>query len=215
MFGADGYLYVCQRGAKKIARYDANGTEEIVFEDAPCNDCVSLGDFGYYTDPDNQKIWLADSDGERSVVDEGSIGFPNGLHVTADHAFLLVADSRSRWITSFQIQPDGTLTNRQRYGYLHTPDDDTQDSGADGMTIDTAGFSYVATRLGVQVLDQLGRVHFIIRKPQNAKLSNVVFGGEKFDTLFATCGNRVYKRKLNRTGVVPWKGPLKLPRPGL
>ncbi len=83
------------------------------------------------------------------------------------------------------------------------------------MTIDSAGFTYVATRLGVQVLDQLGRVHFIIRKPQNAKLSNVVFGGEKLDTLYATCGNKIYKRKLNRTGVVPWKGPVKLPKPGL
>ena len=214
MFGSDGYLYVCQRGAKQIARYDKDGKEQIIGPDAPCNDLVVFNQGGYYTDPDNQKVWYVGGGGAPKVVDEG-ITFPNGVAVSADHSLLLVADTRSRWITSFQIQPDGTLKHKQKYGYLHTPDDDSLDSGADGMTVDTQGFTYVATRLGLQVLDQIGRVHFIMRKPQNAKLSNVVFGGEDLDTLYATCGNSVFKRKMKRKGVVPWKGPVKLPRPGL
>ena len=215
MFGADGYLYVCQRGAKKIVRYDESGNEETLFEDAPCNDCVSLGSTGYYSDPDNQKIWFVDAEGQRRVVAEDVVTFPNGLHVTTDHQFLLVADSRSRWITSFQIQADGSLAHGQKYGYLHVLQDDTQDSAADGMTVDDKGFTYVATRIGLQVLDQLGRVHLIIRKPQEKKLSNVCFGGENLDTIFATCGDKVYKRKLKRKGVVPWKGAVKPPKPGL
>ena len=83
------------------------------------------------------------------------------------------------------------------------------------MTVDDKGFTYVATRIGLQVLDQLGRVHLIIRKPQEKKLSNVCFGGENLDTIFATCGDKVYKRKLKRKGVVPWKGAVKPPKPGL
>ena len=214
MFGSDGYLYVCQRGAKKIARYDETGKEQIINPTAPCNDVVVFNQGGYYTDPDNQKVWYVGGGDGPQVVDEG-ITFPNGVIVSGDHSLLLVADSRSRWIYSFQIQPDGKLKHKQKYGYLHVPDDDTLDSGADGMTQDDQGFTYVATRLGLQVLDQLGRVHFIIRKPQDKKLSNVVFGGPNLDTLFVTCGDRVYKRKVNRKGVVPWKGPVKLPKPGL
>ena len=93
--------------------------------------------------------------------------------------------------------------------------DDRRDSGADGMTVDTQGRLYVTTRLGIQVLDQLGRVHFIVDKPQNAWVSNVVFGGADLDTLYVTCGDKVYSRKVKAKGVVPWKAPVKPPRPRL
>jgi gluconolactonase len=83
------------------------------------------------------------------------------------------------------------------------------------MTIDSEGRTYVATRVGLQVLDQLGRVHLIINKPQAAKLSNVVFGGPDLDTIYATSTDKVYRRKLKARGVVPWKGAVKPPRPGL
>jgi gluconolactonase len=43
---------------------------------------------------------------------------------------------------------------------------DTQtDAGADGMKVDTAGRLYVATRLGIQVADQAGRVNIILPLP--------------------------------------------------
>ena len=83
------------------------------------------------------------------------------------------------------------------------------------MTIDKQGMTYIATRIGVQIIDQLGRVHLILQKPQPAKLSNVVFGGAELNTIYATSTDKVYRRKLNATGVVPWKGPLQPPRPGL
>ena len=83
------------------------------------------------------------------------------------------------------------------------------------MTMDTTGRLYVATRLGVQVLDQLGRVHIILRKPGEGFLTNVVFGGKNLDTLYATCGDSVYRRKLKARGVVPWQAPIQPPRPGL
>ena len=83
------------------------------------------------------------------------------------------------------------------------------------MTVDTEGRTYVATRLGIQVLDQLGRVHFVIRKPQAKKVSNVVFGGPDLDTLYVTCTDKVYRRKMNAVGVVPSRGPIKPPKPRL
>lgn len=112
------------------------------------------------------------------------------------------------------LQPDGSLAYKQRYGHVHVPDDQ-RDSGADGMTIDTEGRTYITTRLGLQIFDQPGRCHFILSKPQNAWLSNVIFGGPKFDTLYVTCGDKVYRRRIKAKGVIPWKSPLKPPRPRL
>lgn len=213
MFAADGKLYACQNGAKRIVRYDSEGKTETVVEGVSSNDIVMLPAGGYFTDPRNHQVWHFTLDGQKKVVAE-DIEFPNGLHTTIDHAFLIVNDSRSRMSYSFQIQPDGSLTNRQLYGHLHRGDLD-KDCGADGMTIDSEGRTYVTTNLGLQVLDQLGRVHVILNKPQAAKLSNVVFGGPNLDTLYVTCTDKVYRRKINAQGIVPWKGPISPPKPGL
>ncbi len=213
MFAADGKLYACQSGAGRIVRFDEDGKTETVLEDVTSNDIVMLPAGGYFSDPQNNQVWHFTLDGTKKVVAD-EIDFPNGLHTSIDHAFLLVNDSRGRFNFSFQIQPDGSLVNRQLYGHLHRGDRD-KDCWADGMTIDSQGRTYVATRIGLQVLDQLGRVHLIITKPQAAKLSNVVFGGPKLDTIYATSTDKVYRRKLKAQGVVPWKGAVKPPRPGL
>ena len=72
----------------------------------------------------------------------------------------------------------------------------------DGMTTDTEGWLYVATRLGVQICDQAGRVNFILPPPTGARHpANICFGGAELDTLYAMCGDRVYKRRLSKHGV--------------
>ena len=83
------------------------------------------------------------------------------------------------------------------------------------MTVDRVGRTYVTTRQGLQVMDQLGRVHLILRKPNDGWLSNVVFGGPDRDTLYVTCQDAVYRRKVNTQGVNPAAEPVKPPRPGL
>ena len=168
---------------------------------------------GYFTDPKEKKVWHFSAQGEKKVVDEG-IAFANGILTTAGQDFLYVSDTRGRFIYSYRRKPDGGLEFKQPYGYLHLTEVGG-DSGADGMTLDTQGRLYVTTKLGVQVLDQPGRVHFIIAKPDAGWLSNCVFGGPKLDTLYVTCGGKVYKRKLNATGVVPWKKREKAPKPRL
>jgi sugar lactone lactonase YvrE len=213
MFGADGNLYACQNGNQQIVRYDTSGKEEVLIRDAPSNDLVVLPNGYYYTDPEHKKVWYVNGSGERKVVDE-SIERPNGIITSADQAFLMVADTRGHFIYSFQIQPDGSLAHRQRFGYMHVPNA-AADSGADGMTVDTEGRLYVATRMGVQVFDQLGRCNLIIRKPQNKWLSNVAFGGPERDTLFATCGDKVFKRKVRARGVLPGQAPVQPPLPRL
>jgi sugar lactone lactonase YvrE len=182
-------------------------------EGVSSNDVLILPEFGYFTDPKNKKVWKFTFDGQKTEVDSG-IEFPNGVIASPDQSLLTVSDTRGRFTYSYQIQADGSLKHRQVYGHLHLPDE-TGQSGADGMAVDTEGRTYVTTRVGLQVLDQLGRVHFIIRKPQDAWLSNVVFAGENNDILYVTCGDKVYRRKINATGVIPWKAAIKPPKPRL
>ncbi|MFV0441986.1 MAG: SMP-30/gluconolactonase/LRE family protein [Planctomycetaceae bacterium] len=214
MFGPDGKLYACANGAKQIVRYAMDGQRETVVSDAESNDLVVLADgTGYYTDPGNKKVWRFTADGKKSLADEG-IEKPNGIIVSPDQTLLTVADTNGRFTWSFQIQADGKLAYKQTYGYLHVSDATSQ-SGADGMAVDTEGRTYVTTRVGLQVLDQPGRVHLILSKPNTGWLSNVVFGGPELDTLYVTCGEGIYKRKIKAKGVNPWQPPVTPPKPQL
>jgi len=87
-------------------------------------------------------------------------------------------------------------------------------SGGDGLTFDDQGYAYIATKLGIQICDQPGRIVGIIRKPAPGDPSNVVFGGADLQTLYMTFGDKVYRRHLRRKGVFPWQ-PVTPPRPQL
>jgi gluconolactonase len=146
------------------------------------------------------------------MVDTG-LKFPNGVTVSPDQSLLYVADYGSHWVYSYQIQSDGTLAHKQKYYHMHVPDT-ADDCGADGMRVDRDGRLYVATRMGLQVCDQPGRVNCIIPTP-NGKVSNLTFGGPNFDILYATCGDKVYARKVKVKGANSFQAPIKPANPRL
>jgi gluconolactonase len=217
-FGPDGRLYSVAGATEQILAYTPDGKATVFADGFRGNDLVVRHDgSAYVTNPDwekgvSSKVWLIKASGEKQVVDTG-LKFSNGLTLSPDQSLLYVADSRSHWVYSYQIQSDGTLKHKQKYFHLHTPDT-ADDSGADGLRVDRDGRLYVATRLGLQVCDQAGRVNCIIPTP-NGKVSNLTFGGANFDTLFATCGDRVYKRKVKVQGVDGHVPPLKPAAPRL
>lgn len=204
MFGPDGRLYACQNGRKRIVAYGTDGTESTIVEDVNSNDlAVTAKGEIYFTDPPNKRVWFVDTKGQRRVVAEGAHEFPNGVVLSPDQSLLMVADSRNKWVWSYQIQPDGSLGQGQAFYRLETPDENAS-SGADGMTVDREGFLYVTSRIGLQVCDQPGRVNAIINKPQAGSLSNVVFGGPDLTTLYVTAGDKVFRRRVRRAGLFPW-----------
>jgi sugar lactone lactonase YvrE len=218
-FGPDGRLYVVASGAQKVLAYDPNGKMSVIAEGFVGNDLVVANNGNVYvTNPpaDNEiapsKVWLIKPNGEKLVVDTG-LKYANGVTLSPDQTLLYVADYRSHWVYSFVIRPDGTLTSKQRFFWLLVPDTSDQ-SNADGLRVDRDGRLYVATALGIQICDQAGRVQCIIPTP-NRRLSNLTFGGERFDTLYATCGDRIYKRKLKVKGAQTWDKPIKPAPPRL
>ena len=200
MFGPDGRLYGCQNGNKRIVAYDSAGQETPIAEEVKSNDLVVTRSGGiYFTDPENKKVWYIPPQGEKRVVDQG-LGFPNGIILWPDQGTLVVADMKGANLWAYRIESDGSLQFKQPYYTMQLPAGKTE-SGADGMTIDAAGRLYVATQVGLQMFDPTGRLGGVIAKPQNAWLSNVTFAGPDLDTLYVTCTNKVYKRKVQARGL--------------
>ena len=225
IFGPDGRLYAAATAKQEIVAYDtATGRATTVAKGIRGNDLVvARNGTVYVTEPGKTpgepgRVWRVTPDGKKAVADMLP-GFPNGITLSPDQTLLYVGDSRSHWVYSYQVQPDGSLQHRQRYYWLHAPDDTAENllgdgSGADGMRVDRAGRLYVATRMGIQVCDQAGRVNVILPTP-NGQVANLCFGGADFDTLYALCGDRVYRRKLKVRGAHAFEAPHRPDPPGL
>jgi sugar lactone lactonase YvrE/enterochelin esterase-like enzyme len=216
-FGPDGRLYAVAGGGELVA-YKPDGKREVVAEGISGNDIVvAHNGHIYLTSPSRNpsrpsRLWHISPSGDKHEM-ATEMKFPNGIALSPDQTWLYVPDSQSHWVNSFQVLSDGTLANKQKYYHLHVPD--TADlSGADGMRTDRDGRLYVATRMGIQVCDQAGRVNCIIPTP-NGKIANLCFGGKDFDVLYATCSEKVYKRKVRVKGANAWQKPFKPAPPKL
>jgi gluconolactonase len=206
-FGVDGSRYEVAGGSRQVLRYDVSGKAAVIAENIPGNDLVVAGNGNVYvTAPDGAerpgKLYLVRPGGQPVPVDSG-LKFINGLCFTPDQSQLYVAESAGHWIWVYTILPDGTLGNKQRFGWLHVPDD-KDNAWPDGLKCDRNGLVYVATNIGIQVLDPLGRVNGILPVP-GGQPSNCCFGGADFDVLYVSSGGKVYRRKLKTRGCNPFE----------
>lgn len=200
MFGPDGLLYGCRNGEKKIVAYDRDAKLQIIADDVNSNDLVVAGDGGiYFTDPPGGRVWYISPKREKRIVAEAVR--PNGIILWSDQGTLVVTDGQEPVLWTFRIEPDGSLSCKDRYyGPLQVPPGADR-PGSDGMTIDSAGRLYVTTRAGLQMFDPTGRLGGTILKPHPGPLANVCFGGPKLDTLYVTAGDKVFKRRVQATGL--------------
>jgi gluconolactonase len=214
-FGADGTMYVVAGGSKQILSFDKNYKVKVVADSISGNDLAVANNGNIYvTAPKGtenpSEIYLIRPNGEKLVVDRG-LKFANGIVLTPDQTQLYITESASHWVWIYSILPDGTLTNKQRYGWLHTPDD-RDNAWPDGIKCDSEGTLYVATNMGIQVLDQIGRVNAILKVPFG-NVSNCCFGGTDLSMFYITCGQKVYRRKLKVKGVNSFNPPYKIKNP--
>lgn len=216
-YGADGRRYHAAGATRQILSYDQNNNVRVVADSIPCNDLVVAANGNVYvTSPNGQvnpgNIFLIRPGGEKLVVDEG-LKFPNGVTLSPDQTQLFVTESATHWVWVYKIQKDGTLTHKQKFGWLHVPDTE-ENAWPDGLKCDTAGRIYVTTRIGIQVLDPLGRVNAIIPAPaSNSQTSNLCFGGPDFNIMYVSAGNKIFRRKLKTRGVNSFEGTKKPANP--
>lgn len=148
-----------------------------------------------------------------TVLSNTGLPAAGAMALSPDQSLLYLADAASRWVYSFQVQPDLTLRNGQKYYHLHVGDDAT-DAGTAGLAVDRDGRLYAATSLGIQVCDQAGRVNAVIPTPAGGAVS-VSFGGPEFDILYAATGDAVYRRKVKTRGAQAFDTPVKPAAPKL
>lgn len=212
--GVAGERYTVNNRKNQVYRYDIDEKEIVLADSIAGNDIVVAQNGNIYvTAPEGiekpSKLYLIRPNGEKIVVDKG-LKYANGLTFTPDQTQLYVTESATHWVWIYQIQADGKLTNKQRFGWLHSKDVDGN-AWADGIKCDKDGKIYVATNVGIQILDQLGRVNAILPMPTGGA-ANLCFGGKDFDTMFVACGSKVFKRKFNTRGVNSFENPFK-PKP--
>ncbi len=120
------------------------------------------------------------------------------LALSPDQTQLFATCDDSDEVFSYRITADHRLADPQPYFLLDAGTGKTAE--ARGLCVDTNGWLYVATHLGVQICDQAGRVNFIIPTPTPA--IDVCFGGMELSDLFVACGDTIYKRPTKAKGVV-------------
>ena len=139
---------------------------------------------------------------------------PTALTLTPDQAMLLVADGMDRYQWSFQIAADGSLVNGEPFQRLEMPEEGLF-SGVAGLTVDSLGYMWATSAMGIQVCEQPGRCTNILNKPEftATPVTDIAFGGPDRAWLYVTQGGKIFRRETKRTGVVAWE-PVKPPQPG-
>lgn len=212
-FGPDGRIY--QLTPDSIFAFGGKGLAKPSVANVAATDLALVNNGGLYaieSGDKGRKVIFVSAQGAAKVVDENA-RHATGITVSPDQSLLYVAEGESHWVSSYQIQPDGSLKYKQRYYHLHEVDGE-EDSGADGMAVDKDGRLFVATGLGIQVCDQAGRVNCIIPAPAG-KVTDLAFGGAGFDVLYVTCGDKVFRRKVKAKGVPSFAAPVKPAAPRL
>ncbi|MFD2935577.1 SMP-30/gluconolactonase/LRE family protein [Spirosoma flavum] len=157
----------------------------------------------YFTDPyyqrdywdrkkpdiDGEKVYYLPKGKKEAIVVDSDLKQPNGITGTPDGKYLYVADIRDNKTYKYQIQSDGTLTNRQLY----------VSQGSDGMTLDNRGNLYL-TGKGVTVYSPTGKKIETIAVP-SGWVGNVCFGGKDRSLLFITASESVYTLQMQVKGV--------------
>lgn len=215
-FAPDGKtLYGCEGNPGRIVSWNIEtGEQKVHAENVKPNDVVVAHDGTvYFSEPRKKAIHVISPAGGVKVASAEFSGV-NGVVLSTDQSLVYAADYGGRFVWSGQRKPDGTLAYVQPYHHLHIPPAsvDTR-SQADGMAVAKDGWLLVATAMGVQICDQPGRVHLIVPSPIGERHpSNVALSG---NTLFATCGSKVFKRVVKLEGAQAWAAPVKPEKPKL
>jgi gluconolactonase len=201
----DGSLIGAEGDGKKISKAGPNGAATPVTTGpagnglmAP-NDLITDAKDGiYFTDPGPRPIvpgrktyvyYLRKGAAQPTVLDD-SITRPNGLTLTNNGKILIVDDTVGDTVFAFDVQADGSVKNKRSFAKLHDVQTG-QESGADGMAIDSEDRIYVSTASGIQVIDAKGVYLGTIKLPRQP--ANCAFSGPGKRTLFITAREGLYK----------------------
>ncbi len=207
-----GELFAAEGDGKRISKRGRDGTRLVLTNTvdgkpliAP-NDLILDAKGGiYFTDPGPRPVvpgrptyvaYLRNG-ATQAIMLDGSVARPNGLTLTNNYKTLIVDDTIGNVVFAYDVQPDGRVNHKRRFAQLHDIFDG-QESGADGMAIDSQDRVYITTVKGIQVFDAKGRYLGTITVPRQP--ANVAFAGPDKRTLYITAREGLYRLKMLAQG---------------
>jgi gluconolactonase len=201
----DGSLIGAEGNGKRISKAVGGGSASTLTEGiegmglmAP-NDLIVDSKGGiYFTDPGPRPVvpgrkayvyYLPPGASRPRIIDD-SIIRPNGLTLTNDGKQLIVDNTVGDAVFSFDVQSDGSVKNKRPFAKLHDVQQG-QESGADGLAIDSQDRMYITTASGIQVFDPKGTYLGTIKVPRQP--ANCAFAGPGKRTLYITAREGLYK----------------------
>jgi gluconolactonase len=218
-FDLKGRLVICEGGNRRVTRWSADGTSEILVDryegkrlNRP-NDVVCKSDGSlWFTDPGLRvplekrelpyaAVYRIAPDGTTSMVVDCE--YPNGLAFSPDERTLYIANTRwTQYIHAVELDANGKVLRRRIFADMSS--DDT-DGVPDGMKVDVEGRVYCTGPGGTWVFAPDGTKLGIIRTPEVP--ANLCFGGPDLKTLFFTAKTSVYTLRAKVPGQPqPWYG---------
>ncbi|MBO9571020.1 MAG: SMP-30/gluconolactonase/LRE family protein [Chitinophagaceae bacterium] len=216
----NGNLVLCQHGLRRVARMDAplsapkaaytsivdnykgkklNSPNDAVFN--------SKGDL-YFTDPpyglvkgndDSLKeqphhgVYLVRENGKAELV-TGELNYPNGIALTPDEKFLIVAHSdpdNMVWM-KYELDAKGLIKNKSVF-YKISEEEKKLPGSPDGFKINKSGYVFASAPGGVWVFNPSGKP--IAKIYTGQATSNCAFSADQH-AIYMTCEAFLYRLKL-------------------
>lgn len=205
IFDRAGNLLICEGGNRRVTRLSSGKQQSVVADaydgkklNSPNDLWVHMSGGVYFTDPrygdesdveqDGYHVYYVASRSSdvKRVIDD--LEKPNGVIGTRHPYRLFVADAGAGKTYVYDIERDGSLSNRK----LFAP------QGSDGLALDERGNLYL-TDEGISVYNPAGEKIAAIEVPERP--SNMTFCGEDRKTLFITARTGLYAVKMNVAGM--------------
>ena len=188
----DGRLLVVSMLDRRLLRLDADGLVEVadlnLLASFHCNDMVVdqhgrayIGNFGFDLNAQAPfspaEVVMVTPDGKARVVAD-EMAFPNGSVITPDGNTLIVAETFGSRLSAFDIEADGSLSNRRIWAGI-------EGAFPDGICLDAEGGIWVASpagETGVLRVREGGEITHHIDVATQAYAC--MLGGPQRDTLF-------------------------------
>lgn len=210
-FDNDGNLIACADAENELWKIDKNKDVTVLIDNfegkklnGPNDLWVTPKGGIYLTDPfykrdywsrteqeiESQNVYYLAPDAKELKLMIDDLVQPNGIVGTPDGKTLYVADIGDNKTYAYQINNDGSLSDRRLF----------VDMGSDGMTLDNKGNLYLTGKAGVTVFNPQGEQ--IDQIPVNENwTANVCFGGKNQKTLFITAMKSLYTINMKVKGV--------------